>query len=165
MTGQQSKVLKFIRDFIDQHKYSPSIREIAAAMGTKSTSRIHEVLAALKRDGKITWLPHCQRTIEIMPEIAPVACTTCNDIMMVGDWMTVNDRKVCVAARICGHCHGGADTVYSRAAIGELPDKRILPTITPPPQQRSNEICQTDHTKKTPCSASPAPSTSMSAPA
>jgi len=47
LTKKQSEILKFINKFIAENGYSPSIREICAATGFKSTSSVHAHLKPL----------------------------------------------------------------------------------------------------------------------
>ena len=46
-------VLNFVRNFINEHGFSPSIREIGAGVGVNSTSQVDFYLKGLEEDGKI----------------------------------------------------------------------------------------------------------------
>ena len=46
-------VYRFICKFIDEHKYSPSYREIADGVGMKSISMVSFYIKCLERDGNI----------------------------------------------------------------------------------------------------------------
>jgi repressor LexA len=50
---KQSEILKFINKFIAENGYSPSIREICAATGFKSTSSVHAHLKTLEHYGYV----------------------------------------------------------------------------------------------------------------
>ena len=54
LTPKQSEIFKFITDFISANGYSPSIREIGAAVGLKSTSSVHAQLKRLEELGCVT---------------------------------------------------------------------------------------------------------------
>ena len=54
MTKKQKDVLNFIRDFVEDNGYPPSVREICIGIGVKSTSTVHGYLTRLERNGYIT---------------------------------------------------------------------------------------------------------------
>ena len=58
-------VLDYVNDHIEQYGYSPSVREICAALGFKSTSTVHIYLKALEQEGKIIKSPSKPRTLRI----------------------------------------------------------------------------------------------------
>ena len=51
LTWRQRKVLQFIRDYVQERAYSPSLREIGEAVGLASTSSVAFQLATLRRKG------------------------------------------------------------------------------------------------------------------
>jgi SOS-response transcriptional repressor LexA len=51
-------VLSFVAQFIEEHGYSPSTREIAAACGHVSTNSANLMLHTLAREGFILMPPH-----------------------------------------------------------------------------------------------------------
>lgn len=52
-SDKQQKILEFLNDFIDENGYPPTVREICAAVGLKSTATVSYHLAELSRLGKI----------------------------------------------------------------------------------------------------------------
>ena len=52
-SDKQQKILEFLNDFIDENSYPPTVREICAAVGLKSTATVSYHLAELSRLGKI----------------------------------------------------------------------------------------------------------------
>ena len=64
----QSKILAFIRSEIDEKGYPPSVREICAAVGLKSTSTVHAHLNNLERKGLIRRDPTKPRALEVLDE-------------------------------------------------------------------------------------------------
>jgi len=50
---RQKQVLNFISQFIQKNNTSPTLQEIATAMGLSSLSTVHEHLATLERKGII----------------------------------------------------------------------------------------------------------------
>ena len=59
-------VLEYVNEHIEQNGYPPSVREICAALGFKSTSTVHIYLKALEDEGKIIKSPSKPRTLRIM---------------------------------------------------------------------------------------------------
>ena len=52
-SDKQQKILEFLNEFIDANGYPPTVREICAAVGLKSTATVSYHLTELKRLGKI----------------------------------------------------------------------------------------------------------------
>ncbi len=64
LTRRQGEILHFIKQFISENKYPPSIREIAAAFGI-SSSGAHDHVKALVRKGEIKFGSNRSRAIEV----------------------------------------------------------------------------------------------------
>ena len=62
----QQAVYSFICDYIRQRSFPPTVREICAAVGLKSTSTVHMHLKSLEKKGYITLDPAKQRTIALV---------------------------------------------------------------------------------------------------
>lgn len=52
-TDKQEKILEFLNQYIEDKGYPPSVREICAAVGLKSTATVSYHLNELKRQGRI----------------------------------------------------------------------------------------------------------------
>lgn len=63
---KQVEIYEFIKDQIKQKGYPPSVREICAAVGLKSTSTVHGHLERLEKKGLIKRDPTKPRTIEVV---------------------------------------------------------------------------------------------------
>jgi repressor LexA len=63
---KQMQIYKFIKSYINEKSYPPSVREICAAVGLSSTSTVHGHLERLERKGLIKRDPTKPRTIEIV---------------------------------------------------------------------------------------------------
>ena len=66
---RQKQVLNFISQFIQKNNTSPTLQEIATAMGLSSLSTVHEHLATLERKGIIKKYEGSVRGIEIISDI------------------------------------------------------------------------------------------------
>ncbi len=67
LSARQEKVLRFIRDAMNQHGYPPSIREIGEAVGLSSTSSVSYQLGALTKKGYLQRRSGRPRTTELLP--------------------------------------------------------------------------------------------------
>lgn len=72
MTGQlrttSERILAFVNSFSQEHGYRPTIREIANAVGLKSTSTVHGHLQRLQQHGQLTLSPQKPRSIVPKPD-------------------------------------------------------------------------------------------------
>jgi len=66
LSAKQQSILRFIRDFIREHDYPPSIRDIQDGCGISSTSVVDYNLKALERLGHIRRDREVSRAIEIV---------------------------------------------------------------------------------------------------
>src|SRR4029453_6043076 len=51
VTERQRAILDYLRGFVDEHGYPPTVREIGEAVGLRSPSTVHAHLAQLERAG------------------------------------------------------------------------------------------------------------------
>src|SRR5689334_25402248 len=54
LTDRQQQVLRYIRQSIHERGYPPTLREIGAHMGIRSTNGVNDHLRALERKGYLT---------------------------------------------------------------------------------------------------------------
>jgi repressor LexA len=66
ISNKQKEILNFLKDEIRMKGYPPSVREIANAVGLKSTSTVHGHLERLEKKGFIRRDPSKPRAIEIL---------------------------------------------------------------------------------------------------
>src|SRR5436305_13459115 len=71
LTGRQKEIWKFLTDYVDEHGYPPTVREIGAAVGLASPSTVHAHLANLERAGLIKRDPTKPRALELRREPRP----------------------------------------------------------------------------------------------
>ena len=62
------RVYNYICNYINQNQISPSVRDICAGVGLKSTSSVHTYLKQLDSQGRIEYRPGLRRAIVIMQE-------------------------------------------------------------------------------------------------
>lgn len=65
ISGKQRRIFEYIRDFIDEHDYPPSIRQIQEACAISSTSVVDYNLRILERMGYIRRDREVSRAIEV----------------------------------------------------------------------------------------------------
>src|SRR5690242_21239098 len=76
LTARQRKIVRFISGWVQEHGYSPSMREIGRAVGLTSTSSVEHQLATLQAKGYLRRAAGCPRTVEVrLPGQPPVPPT------------------------------------------------------------------------------------------
>ncbi len=65
LTPRQQEILQFIRQFLEQEGFPPTLAEITRAMGLKSPHGVREQLQALARKGAIELIPSASRGIRL----------------------------------------------------------------------------------------------------
>ena len=68
LSDRQSKMLEFIRGFLKDHPYPPSVREIQLGCAISSTSVVDYNLHILRREGYIKRSPDISRGIELLEQ-------------------------------------------------------------------------------------------------
>ena len=63
---RQKEILNFLRGYIDKYGYSPTLGEIAEAMGVSSLATVHEHIQALVQKGIIRKFEGAVRGIEVL---------------------------------------------------------------------------------------------------
>lgn len=64
-TDKQERILDFLNEFIEDNGYPPSVREICAAVGLKSTATVSYHLSELKKQGRIQGDSNKRRAISL----------------------------------------------------------------------------------------------------
>lgn len=64
----REKIMQFLCEYLKTHSFPPTVREIANAVGLKSTASVHSHLIALEEEGFIRKNPFNSRAIEIVTE-------------------------------------------------------------------------------------------------
>lgn len=73
LTGRQQEIWSFLVEYVDQHGYPPTVREIGEAVGLASPSTVHAHLANLERAGLLRRDPTKPRALELLGREKPVA--------------------------------------------------------------------------------------------
>ena len=66
MKENEKIVYDFIKSYINENNYSPTVREIMRGINTKSPSYVHNLLIRLKDKGYIDFKEHSCRTLRIL---------------------------------------------------------------------------------------------------
>ncbi len=77
-------MLAFIREFVDEHGYPPSIRDIGAAVGISSTSVVDYNLRVLEREGHLRRTRDVSRGLELLSDVGPARPTRTVEVPIVG---------------------------------------------------------------------------------
>lgn len=83
LNDNQKKVFDFIKTQVFNKGYPPSVREICAATGIKSTSTVHSYLSKLEELELIRRDPTKPRAIEILDD-SPIASKELVDVPIIG---------------------------------------------------------------------------------
>ena len=68
LTARQGEVLRAIQEYIAEHGYPPSIRDIGTLVGIRSTNGVSDHLKAIERKGYLTRSDHKSRTLIPVPD-------------------------------------------------------------------------------------------------
>ena len=68
LTDRQREIVEFIKDFIAEHGYPPSVREIRDGVGVLSTSTVHAELTEIEQAGVIERRGKHSRAIRVLAE-------------------------------------------------------------------------------------------------
>jgi repressor LexA len=67
LTARQRRILEFIRDWVEQYGYPPSVREIGEAVGLVSPSSVAYQLKELEKKGYLRRDPNRPRAVDVRP--------------------------------------------------------------------------------------------------
>ncbi len=73
LTDRQRSILDFLGEFLEEHGYPPTLREIGAHFGIKSPRGVQDHLEALERKGHIRRRREASRGIEILDYRPPAS--------------------------------------------------------------------------------------------
>ncbi len=76
LTEKQQAIYEFIKNYISDNSYPPTVREIGAAVSLKSTSTVHMHLKEIEKKGYISISPLKQRTISLTGNDSPAPYRT-----------------------------------------------------------------------------------------
>jgi len=68
LTARQAAILEFIKEHLRVHAYPPTLREIGARFGIRSTNGVNDHLRALERKGYISREDMKSRAIHVRPD-------------------------------------------------------------------------------------------------
>ena len=63
LTQRQKETLEFVRRFVCDNGYCPTVRDVCLHLGLSSKNFAHKLLSQLKEKGYITWQEYEARTI------------------------------------------------------------------------------------------------------
>lgn len=71
LTERQNQVYEFLRSYMRAQGRAPSIQEIGAQLGIRSTNGVHKLIVALESKGYVTRTPHQARGLQLVGETDP----------------------------------------------------------------------------------------------
>ena len=66
LSPRQDRIFEYIREFMDDHQFPPTVRDIQAGCEISSTSVVDYNLHILQREGYLRRLPEVSRGIELV---------------------------------------------------------------------------------------------------
>ena len=87
LSQREQTILNYMKDYVKQWGYPPTVRDICAALDIKSTSTVHKVLADLTAKGIIKKQANKRRAMDIVSDEKPqdsAARADVTDIPVVG---------------------------------------------------------------------------------
>ena len=84
LTGRQQEIWDFLVDYVDEHGYPPTVREIGEAVGLASPSTVHAHLANLERAGLLKRDPTKPRAVELVGRERSESAATLDKLPLVG---------------------------------------------------------------------------------
>jgi repressor LexA len=89
LTARQQEIWQFLVEYVDDHGYPPTVREIGNAVGLASPSTVHAHLANLERAGLLRRDPTKPRAIELVgrrkEEHVPTGARTTPTLPLIGE--------------------------------------------------------------------------------
>jgi repressor LexA len=70
LSHRQQRILEYIGEFLDDHQYPPTVRDIQSGCEISSTSVVDYNLQILQREGHLRRLPEVSRGIELLDGVA-----------------------------------------------------------------------------------------------
>lgn len=84
ISKKQSEILEFIKNYLQDKGYPPSVREMCIGVNLKSTSSVHSHLETLEKNGYIKRDPSKPRAIEIVDDEFNLGRREIVNVPMVG---------------------------------------------------------------------------------
>lgn len=66
LSEREQRILEYMREYVAKWGYPPTVRDIAGALGIKSTSTVHKSIAALEKAGAIKKQAGKRRALDIV---------------------------------------------------------------------------------------------------
>src|SRR6058998_3045288 len=68
ITRRQKELLDYLRSYIGEHGYAPTLEEIGRQFSLSSLATVHKHLHNLQKKGRIRRLPNHSRALEVVPD-------------------------------------------------------------------------------------------------
>ena len=84
LSEREQRILEYMREYVAKWGYPPTVRDIAGALGIKSTSTVHKSIAALEKAGAIKKQAGKRRALDIVgnePAKAPSVAEERDDVI------------------------------------------------------------------------------------
>ena len=117
LTARQRRILTFIRDWVEEHGYPPSVREIGEAVGLVSPSSVAYQLKELEKKNYLRRDPNRPRAVDVRPP---------NDLSAEDDEALRAARPTPAYVPLLGRIAAGAPVLAEQAVEDVFPLPREL---------------------------------------
>ena len=121
LKDREKKVLEFIGQQIRQNGYPPTVRDIGAALGIRSTSTVQKSMEILQSEGYIRKQPGKRRAFEVVVGGADVPAETAGPSAGTGAQNTGSDRADIVDVPLVGRVAAGVPILSEQNIEGSFP--------------------------------------------
>ena len=115
LTIRQKKILEFLKKYISEKGFPPTVREIGAAVGLSSTASVYFQLKTLEDKGYIKRDPTKNRCIEIISDEYKTAITNAVEVPVVGT--VTAGEPILAVENITGHFYLSAEHFGDKASF------------------------------------------------
>jgi len=121
ISGTRENILKFIRDFIDERGYAPTVRDITRGCSLSSTAVVQHHLNVLEREGHIRRDPEVVRSIQLtkreiveVPVLGTIAAGKPIPVPESDSWVSAPEEVLKLTSDVVG----GKSNIYALRVKG-----------------------------------------------
>ncbi len=128
LSDRQVRILEFIRAYLDEHNYPPTIREIGKAVGIPSTSVVKYNLERLQDKGLIERSEDVSRGLRLIsgPKLVPALRAAATDILRIPKLGMISAGAPIAAAGQLEDPFAGETLALTRDLVADTTDTYAL---------------------------------------
>ncbi len=131
MTKRQKQLLDYLRSYIDEHGYAPTLEEIARHFRLASLATVHKHLRNLQRKRLIKRLPHQSRALEVIGPATASRAVTVPLLGRVAAGVPIEAVETAETITLPEEMLGRGET-FERGRVRLVPaNERLAPIVAP----------------------------------